>query len=737
MTGTCDPADVAFLRSFFAAPNGLVWATIEDGSAPEDLHRLLDVLLAPLEGDAPGILVLPFVRNNAVTGWYATAIHGARDGETFNTIRAWLGDTYLERLDVLPAHIADPMAAALRDRFGALVCRFAGADADTIKNRLVEFQSLASARPRDDRLLRRPLGVVRAAFDRALLARDEGSAQALLQEMRTAGRLTQENLRFLEVRLQAGLELWPQLAREHWTIKTLSDLALPPQTISDLIEAIYRTSIEPVEAREQLDEVLEAFRANALQYPRLFSSRHGVRTERVLKAFMLYERLQPEPDRAVLERLAGLLPAADQKTWLVRALRAAPAGAPAASEASAEVAFEDGQYDRAFEMSLGLVPSKAAFVRLLTSALLINERETFVRFLAAIDAWPGEVLSDLAPAHRTRLDALRAAQGDAGIDSWQSWIEHLVRGDSLSAAASARAEHSLNWASEPVLASREAAQRFATALGNLEGEAARIAIEAIPSLSNSFLPEGKQDANAKPIAQTLLVLLAMEDALSRTDLELISYFLHRLFEFGLSGEEYLSVVADVAEVQGRVGSLVHLPWSIDLLEQLAIMPAAGEKQREARLGLFMQVVGQARSFAHRLGPQDWIPLEFLLPDLGLGADALDGLRPQTPVEEAEARPDLTGKTIGIYTLSQAAGARAKATLETMFPGASVVVNSDLVCTDQLTALAEGADIFVFAWRSASHQALYCIKNATMKVEPAYPQGKGTASIVRAVLDQVG
>jgi len=88
-------------------------------------------------------------------------------------------------------------------------------------------------------------------------------------------------------------------------------------------------------------------------------------------------------------------------------------------------------------------------------------------------------------------------------------------------------------------------------------------------------------------------------------------------------------------------------------------------------------------------------------------------------------------------LAEAAGARAQTALEAMFPGASVVVNSDLVCTDQLTALAEGADIFVFAWKSASHQALYCIKNATMKVEPAYALGKGTASIVRAVLDQVG
>jgi len=733
-----DPRDEALLRSFFAPPNELVWAALQDGSAPPDLQHLVEIMLAPLSASAPGILTLPFVRNNRAVGWYAVAINGANDNDVLNTIRAWLGNTYLERLDVPTPQGADPLVRLLHDRFGGPVCRFRGPEFDTIRDRLVQFQALVVARPLDARRQRRPLGVIRAAFDRALLARDETNAQMLLAELRATGRLTQENLRFLEVRLQAGLGLWPQLAREHWTIKTLSDLALPPQTMSDLVEALYRTFVDALEARENLAEVLDAFSANALQYPRLFSSRHGVRTPRVLKAFMLHERLQAQPDRALLERLAGLMPADEQQSWLVRTLLAEPFAEATTPEASADTALEDGQYDRAFEMLLAAPPSKSVFSKLLTSAVLIDDRETFARLLAAVDTWPSAIVATLAPAQLTRLEGIRTAQARGGaIDSWKAWIEHLARGADPSVAALARSERAITWSSDPVLASADAAQSFATALGNLEGDAARVAIEAISSLANAFLPEGAQNPNAKPIAQNLLVLMAMEEGLSRPELELISYFLQRLLEMGLSQADYLSALADVSEVQARVGSFVHLPWSIDLLEQLAVMPAAGEAQREARLRLFMQVVGQARSFAHRLGPQDWLPLEYLLPDLGLGADALDGLRPHTPIEEAGARSDLTGKTIGVYTLAQAAGARAKATLETMFPGVSVVVNSDLVCTDQLTALAEGADIFVFAWKSASHQALYCIKNATMKVEPAYPQGKGTASIVRAVLDQVG
>ena len=79
--------------------------------------------------------------------------------------------------------------------------------------------------------------------------------------------------------------------------------------------------------------------------------------------------------------------------------------------------------------------------------------------------------------------------------------------------------------------------------------------------------------------------------------------------------------------------------------------------------------------------------------------------------------------IGIYTLTEAAGARAKAALKELFPTCTIEVNSDTVCTSGLANLARTADFFVFAWRSSSHQAFFCVKDALSGRDPVYAAGK--------------
>jgi hypothetical protein len=162
-------------------------------------------------------------------------------------------------------------------------------------------------------------------------------------------------------------------------------------------------------------------------------------------------------------------------------------------------------------------------------------------------------------------------------------------------------------------------------------------------------------------------------------------------------------------------------------------------RRGGRLRLFLQVLGQVAGFAHRLAPADLIPIETLAKDHGVGPEAVTALKRETATDEAAAAsiPNLAGKKIGIYTLAEAAGSRAKAALENLFPGCRVVVNSDLVATAQLSSLAKAADLFVFAWKSSSHQAFYCVKDALAGKEPIWAPGKGTASILRAVLEHLG
>ena len=73
--------------------------------------------------------------------------------------------------------------------------------------------------------------------------------------------------------------------------------------------------------------------------------------------------------------------------------------------------------------------------------------------------------------------------------------------------------------------------------------------------------------------------------------------------------------------------------------------------------------------------------------------------------------------------------RAKAVLETLYPGLVVLLNHDKTATKSLIALADSADYFVFSSKSAAHQAFYPVTER--RKDLIYPSGRGSTSIVRA------
>jgi hypothetical protein len=418
----------------------------------------------------------------------------------------------------------------------------------------------------------------------------------------------------------------------------------------------------------------------------------------------------------------------------------------ALSEREAEDAFDDAQYDRAFEFFLTLPLTKKAVNRLLSCVLFIGTDEVKQRLVLALDKADAALIASLAPTLQQKLAEMSsmppelhaAAASEPAIGGWMRWADQLARGDTLPAAETAVRDAATNWDIAPFCASEARSKAFADILGNLSGEAAALVQRAMPQIFAAFFPQGSEAAAAtKPIAAVLFVLIALDEALARTSLDLLAQLLSYLLELGLSGAEYESLIGDLEDIQRRVGSYAHLPWSLDVCETLAIAPSPSDRAREARLRFFLQILGQAQGFAHRLRQQDLLPIEYLARDYGIEQQALDALkRGQEDSITEQALPNFAGKTIGIYTLAEAAGSRAKQALETMFPGCRVVVNSDLVCTPQLSSLAKAADMFVFAWKSSSHQAFYCVKDALTKGEPIWAHGKGTASILRAVLDHL-
>lgn len=748
------PQEQAWLARFFASPNELSWSSLLDGSAPPREADQVRQWLSLLRSHAAP-LILPFMRRGAVTGWYATTQGAAGGYELGDEITAWLGPSWLSRFERVPEDSNDPMATALWDRFGGTVYRFTSVDdtaMQTISARLSEFAGVLERRPLATRTRVRPVGAIRSDFERALLTGDEAQAEAMIAEFKQTGRLNEENLRYLEVRLSAGLGLWPQIARDHWLIKTLADLALPPQILADLIEALYRTYVEEAEAVGDGAAMRDAFaRHVATPYPKLFASRRGIRAPRVVKAFALYERFQPNPDASIIDALLALLPTGTDTALFGVALAPQPVPASATALDQADEAFDDCQFDRAFEFYLRLPVSRKTISRLVSCVGTIGTNEARDRLLAVVDEAGDELVGSLAPAVAARLEDLRQAQGadaspspdseagPSGTNPWMRWAEQLQAGQDLTGAERDAQSAPTIWDASEIRESAQLAQRFADIIGGLNGDASAVARSAVPQIYATFFPDDvKSSMAARPIASLLFLLIAMDEALSRADLDLLAQLTSLLIEQGLSPDDYVSLMADLEDVQKRIGSYAYLPWSLDMSEALAILPCPSDAARDARLRLFLQVLGQAAGFAHRLVPADLLPIETLAKDYGVGREAVTALKREAAAEEAGVAlvPNLDGKMIGIYTLAAAAGSRAKAALEDLFPGCKVVVNSDLVATAQLTSLAKGADLFVFAWKSSSHQAFYCVKDALTGKEPIWAPGKGTASILRAVLDHL-
>ncbi len=151
--------------------------------------------------------------------------------------------------------------------------------------RTVTLAYVLSRKPPPSKVAKRPIGVIRAEFDRALLLRDEASAAGLLEELRGTGRSAMKTFATWMYAFGQGLALWPQLANDHWLVKTLSELVLPPQILADLIEALYRTHLDHVESEGDPRALMDALNEHISgRYPSLFASRRGVRTPRVVKA---------------------------------------------------------------------------------------------------------------------------------------------------------------------------------------------------------------------------------------------------------------------------------------------------------------------------------------------------------------------------------------------------------------------------------------------------------------------
>jgi hypothetical protein len=745
------PQEHSWLERFFSGCNALKWEAIVGGNAPAAWLEQVSPWLAHFatQGARPPI-VLPAFDADGPCQWYAMAADEASTVALAQELTAVIGPSYSDfRGQLLQPDCDDEIERTLQERFGRFVFRLGPVDAaarGAITQALQFYLGLLRRRPDIPDRTQRPFGKVRAEFDLALLVGNEGDAQRLRDELIASGRIDAEQHKYLEIRMLAGLGRQHQLAHDYSLIKSVLGLSLPSQTITDLVEALYSTYIVAIEDNPNVDAILTIFRDEiARHFGPLFLQRKGICQPNVLKAFLLYELAQDEPNVARCEAIAAAYPPQVGRDLIERwCKRLVPVKPPRADAIElARQALADDDYELAVKLSFQAFPDAWTYSAMLRCALELDDAEITRRVLEAVNTAPEAVRVTWTKRDLTRLQQLQSVQSEAPKASgapqvrpdadWLSWARYVETGHYDRPPLQILDEALTRWSSDTYVSDPEACRQLAEKIGNASGEAERVFRDAFPALVQFFVDQPVDAVRGFiPLYTTLIRIVAWNGSVSANELELASVLMQALVSVGPSRDDYVEALDAYAEILSANNAPANLDWALNAAELLALYASP---DNELRLRFFMSVVDMVRAHAHRLRSAQYEILSLLAKDYGC-ADLLEAFSFQ---EEAHAGTVAYAEfdgLIGIYTLTEPAGQRARLFLRKLLPLARVEVNSDVVATDKLTHLAANADIFVFAWKSSKHQAYYAAKEARGSGQTLLPLGKGTASILDCVLGEI-
>jgi hypothetical protein len=741
---TATDADT-FLAGFFGEGNDLSPATLAD-SAPE-LATWLDERLVRLRQDPGSVHVLPR-RIAGSTRWYGLAHSGRQLKELSQVLEAFTvpADAKVDRHAMLNGQ--DPVDAAVIQFTGghALMLEVLPGQQQQVRRALELFAMLDLARPRRELVFSRPLGRLLREFEMAVLANAEDASEDLLREIEQTGQLSAQNVLFLRIRRLAGLLQFdailalPELA-------TVLAIRRPARVSASLLEAVYVTEIAGYEADGDAEGALRHFEDVVLQkYPALFKSRHGLQTPEAIKSFMLHAvavrpgdaesrgRLLASPDLSpadlqFLERLAGLAETP-----------AAPEAIP--EDAVSAVLAED--YDAALQIAARQPASLQRTELLIRCAF---EIDSMAAIRVAADAFNNLDSAQQEALISSRLFATlwahirEALPGAAGIlvieapTSWTEWFRQAAEGSAVPNAVQIAERAVVEWSAEDF-----SAQDSRTVAGflnrDLEPQAIRLVKDALPHFLQ-FIERSAEPARHRELLDDIAVLLMSEEDLSVADVQVVANLAGLLLEIGLSAERYRQLVEDFCALWEQVDSPAYLDAAIDMLDVLLTQACPNPGVRET---LFRKLLASFQRWHRRIRPDQWVLLADLASELG-ASEAIQAVRPLEDepgtASVALARDALAGKTVAIYTLTNAAAARAAEFLTRNFDDVVVEVSSDHVATDRLRSLARAADIFVVATRSAKHAATTFIEAQRPPDRPIlYAAGKGSASLLRALFSYI-
>jgi hypothetical protein len=696
-------------------------------------------------------LILPRVTESNHIYWYAIAFNEAQAEALRGDLMAFVGSVGTE-FDGRKFHLSESDGAdsALLDWIGGQwayrlpVYRSRNKE---VRRALERLRSVWKLKPQLKSTLLRTTEALIREFFLSLTNGSESSAGHILDELKGSGRLSAENVVFLEIEMLAAFGRWGAIA-EHSQLTYLKSMQRPRHVTALLVEALWKNELSSYADAGDVEGILHCYRTDfGRRYHGLLKSPGKSSNEAVLMTFLLAAVGDEHPR---VEQIPKLLKRLENSQFLEFAkLLSAQVKLPDAPKEvvalspfeSARQAFDRDDFDTAWGRLLLIEPTVESLKLMLACVEEFESPES-----ASIVQQRFEVLDqtsqELVLKNRSHqrlwgiVETLTEGVTKELPSNWSEWFESLDAESQGADCLLKLARDSDEWDAAAYLNSPEKVRELAAALPACRFEAQHVLHLSFPHLTSFFLKDGVGAREYLPIYLALLDVLVLGESFSAEDWNTTETLVAASLEAGLSKEQYHELLKEsLFTLWGDQGSVANLDWALDLL---GLLTEKSVQDLEALEYFYASVLGRFTVDSRKVRPDQWEMLRLLSDDLGF-AESFEAIRPeQLEVAPDEAGIDLFGKFIAIYTLTESAGARAKAVIEKMFPTADVRVSNDCGGSDKLKVLARDSDYFILSSRSAKHAAFGFIKanRGKERSDLIYPGGKGSSSIVSALLNSI-
>lgn len=566
-------------------------------------------------------------------------------------------------------------------------------------------------RPISISTVKRPVGVILRHFFIAVQKGKGVDSLRLLDELKKHQRLSPRNLLSLEIQALAAGGQWHQLL-SHPKLDDLTKGTIPRRLQNLLLSSVgyeLNNSTTPDDYQsERLSEKLQNL------YP-LFSSLPDLEPgESSIDEWKLWAIGAVSLGRTVA---IDQLPDTIDNQW-INDLRCW-AGISPVDAIPIRTESESLAQCLAFEMTTDSAG------KLLIKSLQSNYRENQL-IHSRLSEYSVEIIDNLSAINALMPTLWEKLEDEYGtqkeIDSWLHLFQTLARDCTAQEATSALTltfDRSVYWTADSWNE-----KEITSEIMSIADEVVLSSVRGVLPILISWLEERGRKLSSD-VVEHLVMLLVSDDQIAAEDILLTTDLLLMLLNQAHTSGQYVNVIDSIDVCWDTLRSPRTIDSILDVYETLADYSCADESRR---LQSWLSTQGTLVALWSRLDNQQQQISRELADFFNSDVSVFPETATQLTETEFGASPDISGKLLAIYTLTEGAGLRAKKLIMNYFPELDVQLNHDTKATDALVNLAKTADYFIFSTGAAAHQAFYTVTK--QRKDLIYPQGKGTSSIVR-------